>query len=145
MRSSFRIRLTNKHRMFTIPKLHALREDEEYDYLQVKHVVDWILANRGPTSFAEYDEELLTFAVVMGSEQGLFYIASEGQTIHGVCLLQKIEPFKVHVQEMLCKQPGLLKRFLTKIEELWPTIKYLTAYRDGKPIEYKISTLKRLL
>jgi hypothetical protein len=126
-------------------KIKPLREEETLDPLQVTRVVDYILNTRKEKHFQGWSAEQIELAIVMGTYQGLFYVATIDNEIEGICLLNKQEPFKLHICELVTTRCGLLPHFLCKFLGLWPTIKYLTALRNGKSIQYKVSDLKRYL
>jgi len=125
-----------------------LTEDESYCPIAVAAVVEFILKHRGDKVFKGWSAEQIEIAAIMGSEQNLFYVYADEDTgvIEGCCLLKKLRPFEIHINQCLCVgDRKLLKLFLQKFMELWPLTRYLTAERDGKPIVYKVDTLKRLL
>jgi len=125
-----------------------LREEEQYSDIAVASVVEFILRNRGDKVFKGWSAEQIELAIVMGSEQNLFFVYSDEDSgqIQGCCLLRKLKPFEIHINQVICmSDKKLLGLFLKKFIELWPSTKYLTAERDGEPVVYKVDTLKRLL
>lgn len=113
--------------------------------ITIDDVVKWILANRGSKCFTGWNEEQIALAVEMGMEQNLFLYAYEEEQLLGVCLLRKMEPFKLHISQLLIKQQGLMGEFLKVFQKLWPATKYLTVDRRGRRKTYSVKTLVRLL
>lgn len=113
--------------------------------VDVDSIIKFIVDNRRGKVFKGWNEEQLFFSVVMGSEQNLFFVVVEEETILGVVLLRKLKPFELHVNQILTIEKGIMGVMLEHFLVQWPATKYLTAKRHGRMVTYKMETLKRLI
>lgn len=113
----------------------------------VADVVEWILANRSNQAFTGWTQEQIALRVCNGIDSNLFlYSVTEDGNLSGVCLLQRLEPFKLHVSQLLLSpSEGLLTPFIVCFKQRWPNEKFLTMDRRGKRREYRVSELYKKL
>ena len=111
-------------------------------YLTVRDMVDFILLNRGTTTFMNMEEDRITWMVRDGIEDGtLFYSHDLDNNITGMILAVKDDKQKIlFVTENLAMTMNNLKGFAKRAKQQWPEYK-LEAIRHGSHRKFNTNKL----
>ena len=112
------------------------------DYLTVRDLVDFILLNRGTTTFMGLDEPRIASMVRDGiSDNTMFYSINPDNQLTGMILAVKDDEQKIlFVTENLAMTLTNLKAFARRAREQWPDYK-LEAIRHGSHRKFNTSKL----
>lgn len=112
------------------------------DYLTVRDLVDFVLLNRGTTTFMNMDEPRIAELLRNGIEAGsLFYSVNPDNQLTGMILAEIDEERQVlFVTENLSMTLSNLKAFARRAKQQWPNLK-LEAIRHGSHRHFNTSKL----
>lgn len=99
------------------------------------YIADWILENRTGKVFKGWTKDQLVVAIANAVNDATFVVdTSELGEIQGVVIAERNDDYKLlHIQNILCKKPGVLKRFALKFKQLYPSWD-IQAYRKNENI-----------
>ena len=112
------------------------------DYLTVRDLVDFILLNRGTTTFMDMEEPRIASILRDGiSDHSLFYSVNFDNQLTGMILAVKDDEQKILlVTENLSMTLTNLKAFARRAREQWPEYK-LEAIRHGSHRKFNTNKL----
>ena len=112
------------------------------DYLTVRDLVDFILLNRGTTTFINMEEPRIASMVRDGiSDNTMFYSVNSDNQLTGMILAVKDDEQKIlFVTENLAMTLTNLKAFARRAREQWPDYK-LEAIRHGSHRKFNTNKL----
>lgn len=112
------------------------------NYLTIRDLVDFVLLNRGTTTFMGLEEPRIASMIRDGIHDGtMFYSVNSDNQLTGMILAEINEERQVlFVTENLSMTLSNLKAFARRAKEQWPNLK-LEAIRHGSHRQFNTSKL----
>lgn len=115
--------------------------------LTIKDLIDFILLNKGTTTFIGYNEEQIAYMVRKGIEDNsLFYNVNDNYYIDGMILAEIDHGRKIiFVTENLAMNLKNLKTFFIRAIETWPEYTLEAIRHSNKHRKYNVDKLYKKL